>query len=251
MCISFCVCDFCLCECVALRGHRRLHIKRPVQFKVLTLTYKALNGEGASHVRNVLIPYSWGRLLPSGGQVLLHACCLGLGLGLATQLFCGSVHSVQWPSSGPTTAPPRSEIFKNIWRDISLRSPTVWLTVFPDCDTFNCLVKISIIGHFSVSRHLLLILMPFYLSLCSYIAQLYYQISVCFTSIFPGYGTYWFQYHSTAWVAYSPACCRYGAGNYIRTHKQSLSNQVSIHSWVERVRIQVKCLAQEHSATPR
>ena len=36
----------------------------------------------------------------------------------------------------------------------------------------------------------------------------------------------------------------------IQTHKQSLSNQVLIYSWVERVHIQVKCLVQEHNATP-
>ena len=33
----------------------------------------------------------------------------------------------------------------------------------------------------------------------------------------------------------------------IQTHKQSLYNQVPIHSWVERVHIQVKCLPQGHS----
>ena len=32
----------------------------------------------------------------------------------------------------------------------------------------------------------------------------------------------------------------------IQTHKQSLSNQVPIHSWVERVHMQVKCLAYGH-----
>ena len=35
----------------------------------------------------------------------------------------------------------------------------------------------------------------------------------------------------------------------IQTCKQSLSNQVLIHSWVETVHMQVKCLAQGHSAT--
>ena len=40
----------------------------------------------------------------------------------------------------------------------------------------------------------------------------------------------------------------------IQTHKQSPSNQVGlpVHSWVKRVHIiQLKCLAQEHSAIPR
>ena len=36
----------------------------------------------------------------------------------------------------------------------------------------------------------------------------------------------------------------------IQTHKQSLFNQVPIHSWVKRVHMQVKCLAQGHSVTP-
>ena len=37
-----------------------------------------------------------------------------------------------------------------------------------------------------------------------------------------------------------------------QSHRQSLSNQVPIHSWVERVHMQVKCLAQEHNAaTPQ
>ena len=34
-------------------------------------------------------------------------------------------------------------------------------------------------------------------------------------------------------------------------YKQSLSNQVPIHSWIERVYMQVKCLSKGHSATPR
>ena len=37
----------------------------------------------------------------------------------------------------------------------------------------------------------------------------------------------------------------------IQTHKQSPSNQVSIHSWVERVHVQVECLAQGHKAALR
>ena len=37
----------------------------------------------------------------------------------------------------------------------------------------------------------------------------------------------------------------------IQTQKQSLSNQVLIYSWVERVHMPVKCLAQGHSATLR
>ena len=37
----------------------------------------------------------------------------------------------------------------------------------------------------------------------------------------------------------------------MQTHKQPLSNQVPIHSRVERVHIQVTCLAHGHSATPR
>ena len=35
----------------------------------------------------------------------------------------------------------------------------------------------------------------------------------------------------------------------IQTHKQSLSNQVPIHSWVATVHMQVKCLVQGQSAT--
>ena len=37
----------------------------------------------------------------------------------------------------------------------------------------------------------------------------------------------------------------------IQTHKQSLSNQAPIHSWMKRVHMQVKCLSQGHSATLR
>ena len=34
-----------------------------------------------------------------------------------------------------------------------------------------------------------------------------------------------------------------------QSHKPSLSNQVPIHSWIERVHMRVKCLAQRHDAT--
>ena len=54
--------------------------------------------------------------------------------------------------------------------------------------------------------------------------------------------------NSTPWGTYSPAAIT-GLEN-IETHKQSLSNQVPIHCWVERVHVQVKCLAQGHRATP-
>ena len=37
----------------------------------------------------------------------------------------------------------------------------------------------------------------------------------------------------------------------IQTYKQSLSSQVPIHSWVQKMHMQVKCFAQAHSATPR
>ena len=48
--------------------------------------------------------------------------------------------------------------------------------------------------------------------------------------------------------AYGPAAIT--ALVTIQTHKQSLSSQVS-HSWVERVHMQVRCLAQGHSAKPQ
>ena len=39
--------------------------------------------------------------------------------------------------------------------------------------------------------------------------------------------------------------------NYsVQSHRQWLSNQVPIHAWVERVHMEVKCLAQEHNVTP-
>ena len=46
-----------------------------------------------------------------------------------------------------------------------------------------------------------------------------------------------------------PARCKGWALKPIQTRKQSFRNQVLIHSWVERVHMQVKCLAQGHSAT--
>ena len=55
--------------------------------------------------------------------------------------------------------------------------------------------------------------------------------------------------NSTLWGAYSPAAIM--ALVTIHTHKQSLSNQVPIHSWVEKVHIHMKCLPQGHSAKPR
>ena len=48
---------------------------------------------------------------------------------------------------------------------------------------------------------------------------------------------------STPWGAYSPAAIM--ALVTIQTHKQSLSNQVPIHSQVSRVHIQVKCPAKD------
>ena len=55
--------------------------------------------------------------------------------------------------------------------------------------------------------------------------------------------------NSTSWGAYSSAAIT--ALETIQIHKQSMSNQVPIHSWVERVHLQVKCLAQGHSAALR
>ena len=48
--------------------------------------------------------------------------------------------------------------------------------------------------------------------------------------------------NSTPLEAYSPAAIT--VLEAFQTHKQSLSNQATNHSWVERVHIQVKCLAQ-------
>ena len=55
--------------------------------------------------------------------------------------------------------------------------------------------------------------------------------------------------NSTPWGAYSPAAIT--TLLTIQTHKQSRSNQVPIYSCVERVYIQMKCLAQGHSAKLR
>ena len=85
----------------------------------------------------------------------------------------------------------------------------------------------------------------------SYSATLY-KISMGFTSSFPGYRTCSFQYQLNsphAWAAYSAAAIV--ALVTIQTQKQSLSNQIPSHSWVERVHTQVKCLAQGHSDTPQ
>ena len=73
-----------------------------------------------------------------------------------------------------------------------------------------------------------------------------YNISMRFTSIFPGYRTCSFQYQLNPLGAYSPTAIMVLVT--IHTHKQSLSNYVPIHSWVERAHIKVKCLAQGHSA---
>ena len=70
-----------------------------------------------------------------------------------------------------------------------------------------------------------------------------------FPSIFPGYRTCSFQYQFNSLGSICPAAIT--ALVTIQTHKQSLSNQVPVHSWVQRVHIQVKCLAQGHSAKPR
>ena len=59
-----------------------------------------------------------------------------------------------------------------------------------------------------------------------------------------------FQYHLNHFLGSIQPCCHHGAGNCSNTRKQSLSNQVPIHSWVEKVHMQVKCLAQGHSAKP-
>ena len=55
--------------------------------------------------------------------------------------------------------------------------------------------------------------------------------------------------NATPWGAYSP-CCHLGAGNYSDTRAVTVQ-PVPNHSWVKRVHIQVKCLAQGHSVTPR
>lgn len=49
-----------------------LPIKHRVQFKVLTLAYKAMHGEGPSYVKDMLELYSPGRALRSGHQLLLR-----------------------------------------------------------------------------------------------------------------------------------------------------------------------------------
>ena len=74
-----------------------------------------------------------------------------------------------------------------------------------------------------------------------------YKISLHFTSMFPCYGTCLFSTNLIPWGAYSPAAIAELVT--IQTHKQSLSNQVPIHSWVSREHIWVKCLVQRHSAT--
>ena len=80
---------------------------------------------------------------------------------------------------------------------------------------------------------------------CTYIAQ-HYNISMHFTSISLVTGPVRSSANSTPWGAYSPAAIT--ALVTIHAHQQSLPNQVPIHSWVKRVYIQVKCLAQGHSA---
>ena len=71
----------------------------------------------------------------------------------------------------------------------------------------------------------------------------------CFYNYSPGYRTCSFQYQlNSLGSIYSPAAITVPVT--IQTHKQSLPNQVPIHSCVERVDMQVKCLAQGDSATP-
>ena len=72
--------------------------------------------------------------------------------------------------------------------------------------------------------------------------------SACIDNCCPGYRTCSFQYQLNSLGSIHP-CCHITALVTIQTHKESLSSQVPIHSWVERVHIQVKCLAQGHSAT--
>ena len=67
----------------------------------------------------------------------------------------------------------------------------------------------------------------------------------------PGYRTRSFQYQLSSLGSIQP-CCHFLKGLVtVQTRKQSLSYQVPIHSWVERVHIQLKCLAQGHSAHRR
>ena len=59
-----------------------------------------------------------------------------------------------------------------------------------------------------------------------------------------------FEYQLNSLGSIQP-CCHHGAGRYSNTQAIAIQNQVRTHSWVERVHIQVKCLAQGQSATPR
>ena len=49
-----------------------LPIKYRVQFKILTMAYKAMHSEGPAYISDMLVPYNPGRSLRSGGQLLLH-----------------------------------------------------------------------------------------------------------------------------------------------------------------------------------
>ena len=62
-----------------------------------------------------------------------------------------------------------------------------------------------------------------------------YKISMHFTSILLGSRTCSFQYQLSSLGSLQP-CCHHGPALVtIQTHKQSLSNQVPIYSWVESV----------------
>ena len=75
------------------------------------------------------------------------------------------------------------------------------------------------------------------------------NINSCFYGCLAVSETYSFQYHINALGEHTdPLPLRRWK---LQTHKQSLSNQVPTHSWLKRLRIQVKCPAQGHSLTQR
>ena len=68
--------------------------------------------------------------------------------------------------------------------------------------------------------------------------------SVVLTVVTSDCGSFQYQFNSLGSIQ---SCCHHSAGNYSNTQVITV-NQIAIHSGVERLHIQVKCLTQEHSA---